>query len=524
MLKNNTKTLLPLLFGITLSVGMIIGYAIKNNIPDKSFFSFEKKNTLNEVLQLIQNNYVDKIDINKIADTAILAVLEQLDPHSSFIPASELESVNEKIRGDFYGIGIEYEMINDTLTVVNLLNEIPGEKSPIKKGDQLITVNTINIAGKKLPEDSIGKIIKAADNKNLQLTILRANKMIHSIIQKKIMSLSNITSSYMLNSNTGYIKLDGFSNHAYTDFMQALMALKKEHAISLVLDLRGNGGGVLDEAVEIADEFLDGDKLITYTEGIHSPKKEYRCRRLGQFEKGKLIVLSDEMSASASEILMGALQDWGRATIIGKTSFGKGLVQEQFDLSDHSALRLTIARYYTPFGRCIQRSYANGEAAYYEEAFHPSNIHKDNSTKHSNRKTFTSATGKKLYDQRGITPDIILSSDEDSIYEKSATFNENNLINSFAYHYYTTNINKLNQYQSVKSYNDSFQISEKDWINFKSYIPSEKMPLLNNQTIQELKKTIKLQVAKFHYDKKLFYQFVNLTDKVILQSLETIKE
>ncbi|MBK7433933.1 MAG: S41 family peptidase [Chitinophagaceae bacterium] len=360
---NNKKiqVWLPLLFSLTMVAGMFFGYKMRDNMPGKSFFHTEQRRPIQEIIDLIRNKYVEEVDLNALSDTAIQAMLNKLDPHSVFIPAEELQQVNDDLSGRFYGIGIEFGIFDDTLNVMQVLKDGPSEKAGIVTGDKMLMIGDSVVTGKGNDSDKFIRLLRGERGSKVVIRVLHGSGIKTVTISRGEIPLPSLDAAYMMDKTLGYIRLNKFSSSTYREFMDALVGLKKQGMQKLVLDLRDNGGGILEEATEIADEFLDGDKLITYTEGKHSAKKEYRCRRTGQFETGDLFILADEGTASASEILIGALQDWDRATIIGRRTFGKGLVQEQFDLSDGSAIRLTIAKYYTPIGRSIQRSYANGE-------------------------------------------------------------------------------------------------------------------------------------------------------------------
>ncbi|MEO7767579.1 MAG: S41 family peptidase, partial [Ferruginibacter sp.] len=308
---------LPLFISIGVVAGMLIGYKLRDTQPGKNFFSFEKLSPLQEIMNLIKNKYVDEVKINALSDSAIATVLQKLDPHSVFIPADDLQSVNEEIAGNFFGIGIEFNIYADTLQVLNVIPDGPSYKAGIRIGDKFIKVNDSVIAGKKVTSDQVRKLLRGDLGTKAIVTLLRNGKLQTLAIVRGIIPVSSIDASYIIENGIGYIKLNKFSQVSYREFMKALEGLQKKGLKKLILDLRGNGGGVLDEATAIADEFLDGDKLITYTEGAHITRREYRCQRAGLFEKGELVVLADEGSASASEVLMGALQDWDRATIIG---------------------------------------------------------------------------------------------------------------------------------------------------------------------------------------------------------------
>jgi carboxyl-terminal processing protease len=516
---------LPLLFSIAMIAGMLIGYRMRDDQPGKKFFSFDKQTALQEVMNLIQNKYVDNVKINSLGDSAILSVLNKLDPHSIFIPAEELQGVNDDIAGNFFGIGIEFNIFNDTLNVLNVIADGPSFKAGIAIGDKFIQVNDSVIVGKKITTESIKKLLRGELGSSVAVNIIRKGKIQKFSIVRGIIPVSSVDASYLIEKGIGYIKLNRFTQVTYREFMKALEALQKQGLNKLILDLRGNGGGVLDEATAIADEFLSGNKLITYTEGKHIPKKEYRCQREGIFENGALVVLADEGSASASEVLMGALQDWDRATIIGRRSFGKGLVQEQFDLSDGSALRLTVARYYTPIGRSIQRSYKNGERAYYEEInqrFHDGEVVNADSLKNDSSQIFTTQKGKKLFGGGGITPDIFIALDTSLYSPYLARIYMKGIIGDYTYHYYLQNKSRLSSNSSIADFATQFSLNEEDWKQFQILAKKDSIDLsnINSNEKKQLLKRIKSSLARQIWQNEGFYEIINKEDLSILKAIK----
>jgi len=529
MNKKKIQAWLPLLFSITMIIGMYLGYKMRDNMPGKSFFFTEKRRPVQEIMDLIKNKYVDDIMMDSLADAGIQAMLSKLDPHSVFIPAEELQQVNEDLAGKFFGIGIEFNIFDDTLNVVNVLKDGPGFKAGLLTGDKFIKVDDSAVAGNKTTAETFRKLLRGDRGTKVSITYLQGSSKKQATITRDAIPLTSIDASYMIDKETGYIRLNKFSTQTYREFMESLEALKKSGLQKLILDLRGNGGGILDEAVEIADEFLEGDKLITYTEGKHIEKKEYRCRRNGQFEKGPLIVLADEGTASASEVLIGALQDWDRATIVGRRSFGKGLVQEQFELSDKSALRLTIARYYTPIGRSIQRPYTNGGKAYYEEIsnrYHDGETQNTDSVKNDTGKVYKTKAGKTVYGGGGITPDYFVAIDTADFSKNSAMIYNKGTIGNFAYNFYLQNLPVLKTFKVPADFIKGFSFTEENW---KQFVQAAAKDSINISTIAakeriDLTERIRSSIARHLWRNEGFFEVMNTTDEAVKKSIDILNK
>lgn len=527
MQKKKLQVWLPLLFSLVMIAGMMIGYKIKSGMPDTGIFFTEKRKPVQEVLDLIENKYVDKENADSLGDAAVEAILRKLDPHSVFLPAVQLQSAKEDLQGGFSGIGIEFNIFSDTINVLNVIKDGPSDKASIQPGDKFLKVGDSIVAGVKITNDKIRMLLRGNGGTKAEITILRGNEQKHFTVIRGMIPLYSLDASYMITDTVGYIRLNKFSETTYKEFMDATLKLQKLGMKSMVLDLRDNGGGILTQATNIADEFLDQDKLITYTEGEHSPKKEYRCEKEGIFEKGKLVVLANEGSASASEILIGALQDWDRATIVGRRTFGKGLVQEQYELSDGSGLRLTVARYYTPLGRSIQKSYSEGIKIYQEDLLnrmHDGELLNFDSIKHTNGKTYKTRSGKVVYSGGGITPDIFVALDTSGLNSEIRKIYIKGTINKFVYGNYLANKNKFTAYTSPTQFEKNYSIDDITWNSFKAFAVKDSINtnMVGAKERTELSKQIKILTARQIWRNEGLYEVSNAEDATVKKALEVL--
>lgn len=529
MSNKKINTTLPILFSIAVILGMFVGYKLHSNMPmTKSFFSSSGNNRLNEVIQLVKKRYVDQVNVDSIADNAISGVLESLDPHSVFIPANHLMEINENLEGHFEGIGVEFNIFDDTVNVLSVMQNGPAEKSGILIGDKILMVNDSNAIGLNSTE-KFKSWVKGPGGTPVSLKLLREQKITTVEVTRGKIPIKSLDASFMLDKKNGYIRLNRFSANTYAEFIEALEKLKNQGMQSLVLDLRDNGGGILEEAIDIIDEFIGDNKMIVYTQGINNPKKEYKAKRPGIFEAGKLVVLMNESSASASEVIAGAIQDYERGVIIGRRSFGKGLVQEQFYLSDGSALRLTTARYYTPLGRSIQKPYSEGVAEYEMELIKRLHQQKDSlpdTSKKINREVYKTASGKVLYGGGGITPDEEIPVDPlifDTIINKLYM---NNAIGNFSYRYYMLNRKDLSNFKNL----DEFIINYK----LPDGIVSELIKFTSNKELQGItlskassefvKSRIKAILARIQWNESAYYQVLNTQDEYVLKAINFLNK
>jgi carboxyl-terminal processing protease len=533
----NIKTYLPFLFAIVLALGVLLGLNLNfdrtSQMPaEKKFFSigFDRYDKINDIINYIDESYVDSINREELTEEAIVNLLKDLDPHSSYIPASAFRDLNDPLMGSFEGIGIEFNMITDTVVVINPVPGGPSESIGIRAGDRIIKVEDETIAGVDMPTQEVVGKLKGPKGTEVTVFVMRSgvdDLLEFTITRDKIPSYS-LDIAYMINDNTGYIKLSQFSATTHQEFLMALERLERDGMEQMILDLRGNGGGFLETAIQLADEFLQPESLIVYTDGRKRPKTVATARRNGGFETQPLIVLIDEWSASASEIIAGAVQDHDRGVVIGRRSFGKGLVQEQVQLGDGSALRLTVARYYTPSGRSIQKPYDNGSEEYYAdfmqryldgELEHPDSIHYNDSLR------YETASGRIVYGGGGITPDIFipLNTEERSPYFVKVA--NRGLIYRFAFDYADDNRDRIQEYETAENFVENFRVNNiaQSFINFAE---SEGVTFNEEEyRVAEdlIKAQIKAYIGRNIFGNDAFYPVMNQRDPAIAKALEVLQ-
>ena len=461
---NNTRRsiLLPIIIATCIVIGVGIGIFLPGRNNESPHSSIRSRNDkLDNIVSIIQENYVDSVSKSDLEEAAIPAILKRLDPHSVYIPAKDLKRANEPLQGNFDGIGISFNLYFDTILVISTIPGGPSEKAGLLAGDKIIYVNDSLVAGKGTTDEEAMGMLKGPRGTVVKLKILRKGQsdlLAFDIIRDKIPRYS-VDVAYMVNPGTGYIKINNFALTTYEEFMAGLNELKGKGMTKLIVDLRGNPGGVMESAIRIANQFLKKGELIVYTKGRSQPRNDAMATGSGEFETGDLVVLIDEWSASASEILAGAIQDNDRGTIIGRRSFGKGLVQEPIMFPDGSGMRLTVARYYTPSGRSIQKPYNEGTDKYYED-YHQrltnGELLEKDSIHLSNLPKFITPGGKVLYGEGGIMPDKFVPIDTSGV---SAYFMavRNTLIYRFALKYTENNretLNKLRELDEMEKYLD----------------------------------------------------------------------
>ena len=518
---------LPLLFSVVMILGMIIGFRLFPSTNTGGLFKTGKLSPVQQVLDIIKDKYVDSVHADSLSEEAIQGILAHLDPHSYYIPAVDQVEMNEDLQGNFQGIGVEFQILNDTVNITNVLSGGPSDKAGMQIGDQIIRVGDSVVAGNGITAERIKKFLRGPGNSTVNVAINRDHAIRQITIQRGVIPLPALDASYKVDNESGYIRINKFSRTTFEEFIIALDSLEKQGVKKLILDIRGNGGGIVDEAVNMADEFLGNDDLIVYTEGRKSPRKEYHAQRPGSFESGKLVLLVDEGTASASEILAGALQDWDRASIVGRRTFGKGLVQEPFQLNDGSELRLTIARYYTPLGRSIQKPYNKGRDAYNEEVidrFHNGEVlHGDTASIHAGH-VFRTPAGRQVYGGGGITPDVFVALDTTQVSRNVSALYVSGTLNNFIYEYYIHHQTELKKFQSPVEFYSGFRRGAEVWDDLVIYAKKDSINLetTSGPDRGQVEIRIKALLARLLWRTQGYFYIMNQTDLVIKKAMELL--
>ncbi len=515
-----------------LTLGIILGIQVQKVFSGDSLKANLDK--FNDVLTLTEQYYVDPVDSKTLVDAAINGMLSKLDPHSVYISASQIPSIEESFRGDFEGIGIEFQVVEDTLTVVSPISGGPSEALGIMAGDQIVKINGKSAIG--ITNDQVRKKLRGKKGTKVDVTILRngVKEPINYTITRDKIPIYSVDTHFMVNDKTGYVIVSRFAETTYDELTKALSDLKAKGMKQLILDLRGNPGGYLNQAVKIADLFIDGNKKIVYTKGRRSEfDEEYDASKSSDYEKIPLIILVNKGSASASEIVSGAIQDWDRGLIVGETTFGKGLVQRQFSLPDNSAIRLTISRYYTPSGRLIQRNYKGlkDKNEYYSEAGDTTETPGDNinhvAEKDTSKPLYHTSGGRIVYSGGGITPDYIIKSP--GITNFTTNLLKNNVFYEFILTYLKQNETEIkNKYgDDLRSFVNNFHLSQNTVNNFIEFSKSKKIKF-NEQEYNTDKKYIttrlKAQIARNFWKNEGWYMVMQSVDEQAEEALNLFGE
>ena len=528
--KNNR--FMPILMAISVVVGILIGTFYANHFSGNRLSIINSgSNKLNNLLRLVDDQYVDTVNVNDLVEKAMPQILSELDPHSVYISAKDMQIANDDLKGSFSGVGIEFIIRQDTLHVQNVIKNGPAERAGVIAGDMIVKVDDKNFTGKTLTNEEAMHKLKGPKDTKVKLGILRnKEKTIRNfVVTRGDIPTKSVTAAYMLNDNTGYIRIKNFGENTYPELLIALAQLSQKGLEKLTIDLRGNTGGYLESAVQIANEFLPKGQLIVYTQGRRSPRQEFRSDGRGSYQQIPLVVLIDEGSASASEILAGAIQDNDRGTIIGRRSFGKGLVQKPMAFNDGSMIRLTIARYYSPSGRCIQKPYVSGDNKDYEEdlmaRYQHGEFFSQDSIKHTGP-AYKTRIGREVFGGGGITPDIFVAEDTTDVtsYYKQAAMS--GLILQFAFEYTDDNRQKLNEYKTMKDL-EKYLLKQNMVEKFASYAEKnglKRRNLMIQRSHKLLERYLHSRIIYNMMSEEAWLQYLNDDDSAIKETLKLFQE
>ncbi|MBQ0049770.1 MAG: S41 family peptidase [Bacteroidales bacterium] len=526
----NRQRFAPLAMALCVVVGILLGLFYSNHFASGKLKIINGgANKLGNLLEAIQNNYVDEVGLDSVIEKCIPLILSELDPHSSYISAADAQDIGDELKGSFIGIGVSFSMQRDTAVVMQVIKGGPSEKTGLLPGDRILTANGDTLNG--LPNTDVMKKLKGERGSTVKLSIVRRGEkapLSFTIVRGEI-PVRSVDVAYMVNSTTGYIKVESFGEQTYSEFVVALAELNANGMKNLIVDLRGNHGGYMHIAIQMANEFLSRNKLIVYTEGAHQPREDYHSDGKGSFQRIPLVVLVDEGSASASEIFAGAMQDNDRATVIGRRTFGKGLVQQPMDFKDGSSIRLTIARYYTPSGRCIQKPYEPGHGEEYEmeilqryergEYFYGDSIKQDG-------KEFHTTLGRPVYGGGGITPDIFVPEDTTNFtpYYREAVLG--GYVTQFAFDFADQEREKLKHFSAVpdmQKYLGKQNLLER----FAQYAASKGLTRRNLQLQKSRVPLERYLISSIIYNAKSqqeHIEYLNLDDASMLRALQVIAD
>lgn len=532
------KFILPLVFSLVIILGILIGnwygsrfsgYGLNGN--ELNFSLVPRTNKISYILSEIERKYVDTIDVSELTEAAIPPLIEKLDPHSVYIPASELQRFNEPLTGNFSGIGIQFNMTEDTIAVVNTVANGPSEMVGIQAGDRIIYVDDSLVAGQGIPSNDIVKMLKGPKGTLVKVLVLRKGEkeLLEFEITRDDIPLYSVDVAYMIDENTGYIKISTFAVTTFREFVEGVEKLHELGMTKLILDLRGNSGGLMDPAINISDQFLEANKLILYYQGKARPRYDYHSSSGGICKDDELIILIDEMSASASEILAGALQDNDRGLIMGRRSFGKGLVQEHIDLRDGSAMRLTVARYYTPTGRSIQKPYTEDHEEYYNDIYYRFENHElenSDSIHFADSLKYTTPGGRTVYGGGGIMPDIFIPLDTVGLSSYYSRLRNLGLIYRFAFEYTDLHRSQLEIFETPEAVVDYLESTKyfKDFLRYaeKKGVKTDPKGLAISKKI--ITTQIKANIARNILDNDGFYPIILEIDNTLLLAIEEMNK
>ena len=530
-MNNKSNRFTPIWMALCVVLGILVGTFYANHFSGHRLSIINSSgNKLNNLLHIVDDQYVDTININDVVEKAMPQILSELDPHSVYIAAKDVQIANDDLKGSFSGVGIEFTIRMDTVRVQNVIGNGPAERAGLIAGDKIVEIDDQPFVGKEVTNEEAMHRLKGPKDTKVKVGIIRygEKQVRHITITRGEIPTKSVTASYMLDEKTGYIKIKNFGENTYPELLIALAKLSQDGFSNLVIDLRNNTGGYLASAVQIANEFLSKGQLIVYTEGRKSPRQDYRSDGRGSYQQLPLVVLIDEASASASEILAGSIQDNDRGTIIGRRSFGKGLVQQPIEFSDHSMIRLTVARYYTPSGRCIQKPYTSGSDKNYEEdllsRYQHGEFFSQDSIKHTGPQYHTS-NGRVVYGGGGITPDIFVPEDTLGMtsYYKEASMS--GMILQFAFNYTDENRSKMKDFKSASGLENYLkrQNTVEKFVTWADKNGLKRRNLMIQKSYKLLERYINSRIIYNMLDEEAWTEYLNQDDPAIQETLKLFR-
>ena len=523
---------MPVFLALALITGIFLGNRLNTgNTRGAAKFSNARANKLSAIVDLIENAYVDSVSKDELIEKAIPGLLKNLDPHTTYIPAKEMQGVTEEMTGNFSGIGVQFSIQDDTVMVVDVVSGGPSSKLGILPGDRIISVNDSTIAGVRVSEEKVMKLLRGKKNTHVKVGIKRKNidELIDYDIVRGDIPIFSVDVSYMIDETTGYVKVSRFAERTYEEFMEGMQKLNAAGMKRVIVDLRGNSGGYLGAVIRMVNEFLEGGDPVLYTEGNSQPRKTYNVSEKGKLTDKDIVVLIDDFSASASEIFAGAIQDNDRGWVVGRRSFGKGLVQEQIPLMDGSALRLTVSRYYTPSGRCIQKPYENGNDEYYQDIMNRmvhGEFHEADSIHLSGSPSYKTLNGRTVYGGGGIMPDYFVPADTTGYSAYFSKLIQKRLIYSYALDYADHRRDELKKFKNAEEL-DRYLSAKNILADFVAYaarkgVPKDTEGLRISGEIIDVQ--LRAYIARNILSEEGFYPIIMQIDNALLKALEVAKQ
>ena len=532
-MKNNNTRFIPFLLAICLIAGIAIGTFYANHFSgNKLGIINTSSNKLNALLRIIDDQYVDTVNMGELVEEAMLQILSELDPHSSYIPAKDLEAVNADLKGSFSGIGIQFTIQNDTIHVNSVIQGGPSEKVGLMAGDRIVEVDDSAFVGKIVTNSEAMKRLKGEKGSKVKLGVYRPGEkaLLHFTVIRGNIPVKSIDAAYMINEKVGYIKVNKFGETTYPELLIALAKLNQKNCEGLIVDLRGNTGGYMAAAIQMVNEFLPNNRLIVYTQGRKSPREDYNSNGTGSNQKMPLVVLVDEGSASASEIFAGAIQDNDRGTIVGRRSFGKGLVQQPIEFSDGSAIRLTIARYYTPSGRCIQKPYEKGKESEYEldliTRYEHGEFFSADSIKQDETEVYHTRLGRPVYGGGGIMPDIFVPQDTTGMTSYFRMAANRGLIIRYTFDYTDQNRSTLQKYDTPEKM-EAYLKGQNLLNKFAAWAEKKGLKRRNNLMMKSRRLFEMSLYGNIIYNMlgmEAYVEYLNESDKTVLKAVEILEK